>query len=254
MEAKHLYYVAITVGLYMVTFHFWRKIQGRPPRPFFCFPVFGHFLMLEFPLAECLARLAKRYGPVVFLEFGWMASLSVCSSSAAEECLSKNDVAFCNRPHRILIGKYAGNNFTSINFSPYGPHWRNLRRIAAVELLSTHRLQSVSGIRIRVDEVRLLIRRLFDKTGSGIGSKVVEMRPELFDVAMSVMTRLIFGKRYEGLQARKLEQMVSTFFGFANVVHIGDFVPYLRWLDWTKERRLHKFKQGRDGLIYERVD
>ncbi|XP_010669387.2 cytochrome P450 81Q32 [Beta vulgaris subsp. vulgaris] len=254
----HLYYLPIAVVLYMVTFHFLRKLQNRPPRPFLCLPLIGHFWLLTFPLAECLAKLAERYGPVVYLEFGWMPSLSVCSASAAEECLSKNDVAFCNRPHRILIGKYAGNNFTSINFSPYGPHWRNLRRIAAVELLSSHRLQSLSGIYIRADEVRLLVQRLYRKVIAGSDteskSKVVDMRPELFDLAMSVMTRLIFGKRYQGLQAKKLEKMVETFFGFANVVHIGDFIPYLRWLDWGKERRLQKFKQDRDALMRDLIE
>ncbi|MFS7950246.1 putative isoflavone 3'-hydroxylase [Helianthus anomalus] len=71
--------------------------------------------------------------PCLFLRFGSRNVLHVASSTAAKECLSKNDVVFANRPH-LLSGKYFGYNYTSMPWAPYGDHWQNLRRISVVEI------------------------------------------------------------------------------------------------------------------------
>ncbi|KAL8251990.1 hypothetical protein R6Q59_035683 [Mikania micrantha] len=42
-------------------------------------------------------------------------------TSAAEECLTKSDILFANRP-QLLAGKYLGYNYTSLVFAPYGNH------------------------------------------------------------------------------------------------------------------------------------
>ena len=77
----------------------------------------------------------------------------VSSPTVAEECFTKNDIAFANRP-QLLAGKNLGYNYTNIVWASYGQHWRNLRRIASLELLSSHRLQMFYSI--RVDEVFIL--------------------------------------------------------------------------------------------------
>ncbi|KAL9244066.1 hypothetical protein vseg_017878 [Gypsophila vaccaria] len=252
------YYILITIVLYLLTTHYLRKLLKCPPSPFICLPIIGHLYVLKEPITETFANLASRYGPVLALRFGSRLSLMVSSPAAAEECLSKNDIVFCNRPSGFLAGKYLGYDYTSLNWAPYGPHWRNLRRISAVEILSSHRLQSLASI--RADEVKRLIQRLRQcanpyKTTSSNNSDVVVMKPLLFNTTMNVMTRMIFGKRYydeEGDgEAERFREMVEGTFRLFNQVCIGDMVPYLKWLDWKKVREFKEFKVKREVLMRE---
>ncbi|KDP41656.1 hypothetical protein JCGZ_16063 [Jatropha curcas] len=49
-----------------------------------------------------------------------------------------------------------GYNFTTLTWASNGDHWRKLRKLAAVEILSSHRLQLLSDI--RADEINVGIR------------------------------------------------------------------------------------------------
>ncbi|GLU04190.1 hypothetical protein SLE2022_213490 [Rubroshorea leprosula] len=122
----------------------------------------------------------------------------VSSPSTAEECLTKNDIIFANRP-RLMIAEHIGNNCKSLAWSPYGDHWRNLRRITSIEILSTSRLQMLSNT--RADEVRLLIRKLSDRQ-----DKPVELKTVLFELTLNVMTRIIVGKPFYGENVADVEE------------------------------------------------
>ncbi|KAK9748522.1 hypothetical protein RND81_02G063800 [Saponaria officinalis] len=85
------------------------------------------------------------------------------------------------------------------------------------------------------------------------------MKPLLFNTTMNVMTRMIFGKRYyddeEGDgEAERFREMVEGTFRLFNQVVIGDMVPYLRWLDWGKERKFKEFKEKREVLMRELIE
>lgn len=151
-------YLPIILALYMITRHLIHKLLNFPPTPFPVIPLIGHLYLLKKPLQKTLSNLSDSYGPVFFLRLGSRPVLVVSSVSAAEECFTKNDINFANRPH-FLYAKYLGYNYSSIVWGPYGDHWRNLRRIASIEILSSYRLQKLS--QIRVDEVQTLMHKLF---------------------------------------------------------------------------------------------
>ncbi|KAM3286160.1 hypothetical protein P3S67_024959 [Capsicum chacoense] len=106
-----------------------RRKFNLPPSPLLKLPLIGHLYLLTPPLYRTLARLSTKYGPVFSLQAGTRLVVVVSSSSAAEECFTKNDTVFANRP-RLMIGKYIGYNYSTLVGSPYGDHWRNLRRSA----------------------------------------------------------------------------------------------------------------------------
>ncbi|KAK3016885.1 hypothetical protein RJ639_005900 [Escallonia herrerae] len=150
------------------------------------------------PQTPALPGPTQALGPVLLLHFGSRPVLLVSSPSAAEECLTKNDLVFANRP-RFLAGKYLGYNFSIVAWAPYGPHWRNLRRIASVEILSAHRLHTLQAI--RADEFRLTLRRLFLN-----GKAAVDMKSVFFEMMLNVMMRMIAGKRCYGERAEEAEE------------------------------------------------
>lgn len=133
------------------------KFQNLLPSPFFSLPIIGHLYLLKKPIHQTLYRISKQHGPIAFLQFGSRKVVVVSSPSAAEECLTKNDIIFANRP-RMTLGKIIVYNYTILSWAPYGDHWRNLRKIIALEIFSISRLKMFSGI--RVGEVKMLIRKL----------------------------------------------------------------------------------------------
>lgn len=233
----------------MLANHFLSRIQNLPPSPFPTLPIIGHLHLLRKPLHQTLSKISNRYGPILHLKFGSRPVLVVSSPSAAEDCLAKNDVVFANRP-RLLVGKHLGYNYTSLTWAPYGEHWRNLRRISSLQILSSHRLQTLSHI--RADEVRSLIRRLLRDDQK----QAVDLKSAFFDLTLNVMMMMIAGKRYygdsvaEAKEASKFQEIVAESIELAAVTNMADFLPIFRWVgDGGMEKRLILLQEKRDSLM-----
>ncbi|CAI0429026.1 unnamed protein product [Linum tenue] len=113
------------------------------------------------PIHRTLHALAQRHGPIFSLRLGTRPAVVVSSAALAEECFTKNDVAFANRP-RFTMARHIHYNYTTMTHAPYGGHWRNLRRIGSLEIFSAHRL--AASLPIRREEVRRLVAKLARRT------------------------------------------------------------------------------------------
>ncbi|GJY22180.1 cytochrome P450 81E8-like protein [Tanacetum coccineum] len=192
MEVFYFYIPFILLIISTITDHLLHRFQNLPPRPWLPpLPIIGHLYLLKRPLHKSIAKLSAIHGPIQLLQFGLRRVLVVSSPSAAEECLTKNDIVFANRP-QLLAGKYLGYNYTSLVFAPYVDHWQNLRRISAIEVLSSQRLHEFEPI--RAHEVYLMMRKLY-KTSFKQATKV-QVKPLLVDLTLNAMMRMISGKRY----------------------------------------------------------
>ncbi|KAJ8640709.1 hypothetical protein MRB53_017403 [Persea americana] len=74
----------------------------KPPSPP-SIPIIGHLYLLKKPLHRSLSALSHRYGPILSLLFGFRSVLVISSLALVEECFTKNDIVFSNRPH-LLAG------------------------------------------------------------------------------------------------------------------------------------------------------
>ncbi|XP_020547583.1 cytochrome P450 81E8-like isoform X2 [Sesamum indicum] len=254
MAAPWFLYIPLIFALYIFTQHFFHKLRNLPPAPFLNLPFIGHLYLIKKPLYRSLAKISGRYGPVVLLQFGSRRVLVVSSPSAAEECLTKNDVVFANRPH-LLAGKHLGNNYTSLAWTSYGDHWRNLRKISSIEILSTNRLQMLH--RIRVDEVKSTIRAL---NRASEQRRVVDMKTVFFELTMNAVMRMIAGKRYYGEnvddveEARLFREIVRDTFRLGTS-NMGDFLPVIRWLGvGGVEKALVELQRKREAFMQELVE
>ncbi|KDP32015.1 hypothetical protein JCGZ_12476 [Jatropha curcas] len=249
-----LYFFSSFLLLFLVIKFYHSKVHRKnlPPSPP-SLPIIGHLYFLKPPIHRILYSLAQKYGPIISLRFGSRPVIVVSSSSIAEECFTKNDIVFANRP-RFLLGKHIAYNYTTISQAPYGDHWRNLRRVGAIEIFSNHRLNMF--LSIRRDEINRLIMKL--SLNSMQDFCKVELKSMLQELTFNIMMRMVAGKRYygddvsneeEGKEFRKLMKEVLAYAGASNP---ADFLPILHWIDggYLKKRiigfanRFDKFFQG----------
>ncbi|XP_058186615.1 cytochrome P450 81Q32-like [Rhododendron vialii] len=255
-------YIAASVFLLLVAFKFLsQKIHHSrpniPPSPP-SLPVIGHLHLLHRPLHRTFHNLSETLGPIFSLRFGTRLVVVISSSQGAEECFTKNDIVLANRPHGT-IGKYLDYKYTTVVSSPYGDHWRNLRRLMSLEIFSTNRLNAF--LTIRRDEIRHLLRQLHQKSSADFAK--VEMKSKLYGLTFNIIVRMIAGKRYYGddledsAKAAEFRELVSKAFEYAGSWNAADYVPVLGWIDYKGfEKNLAKFHKRLDvifqGLIDER--
>ncbi|XP_012068267.2 cytochrome P450 81Q32 [Jatropha curcas] len=258
MEISYFFSIFLVfVFLYFLSKHFLLINKNLPPSPGLSLPIIGHLHLFKKPLHRTFANLSNKYGPILFLKFGSRPVLLISSPAAAEECFTKNDIIFANRP-KLLAGKHLGYDYTTLVWASYGDHWRNLRRIASIELLSSNRLQMLYNI--RVEEVRSLVFSLF--RGSKRGEFVaVDMKSMFFELSLNVMMRMIAGKRYYGDNTKELDEerrfkeIVTETFQLSGATNIGDFIPVLNWIGLNKiKKRLEALQRKRDRFMQDLIE
>ncbi|KAK7329384.1 hypothetical protein VNO77_23547 [Canavalia gladiata] len=229
-----------------------RKFRNLPPGPP-PLPIIGNLNLLERPIHRFFHRISQKYGKIYSLWFGSRLAVIISSPTAFQECFTKHDIALANRP-RSLSGKYIFYNNTTVGSCSHSEHWRNLRRITALDVLSTQRVHSFSGI--RSDETRRLIQRLAKASSTGFVQ--VEMTSMFHDVTYNNMMRMISGKRYYGdesdmkdvEEAREFRETVEKMLQLAGVSNKADYLPFLRWFDFQNvEKRLKSISQRFDTVL-----
>lgn len=148
-----------------------RRLKNLPPHPP-TLPIIGNLHLIKPPLHRSFLSLSQKYGPIFSLWFGSRYVVVITSPTLVQECFTKYDTVLANRP-RLLTGKYLFYNYTSMGSSPYGEHWRNLRRIITIDVLSTQRLNSF--FEIRREETMRVIQKLVRETCKGFTH--VQIRP-----------------------------------------------------------------------------
>ena len=230
--------------------------KNLPPSPP-SLPIIGHFHLLKAPIFDALNTLSRRYGPVLFLRFGQRPVLLLSTPSAIEECLTKNDIVFSNRP-RFPSRKQLDYNFTSIGGAPYGHLWRNLRRFAVLEIFSSKRLQMSSSI--RMEEIRFLTTQLFKSSTKGVDKVGIRL---LFDIlTYNVAIKMLTGNRYfedpdliNSDETRHRLDDIKQIFSPSGKMSLGDYFPSLRWLFAFREvKQMMILFTKRDSFLKELID
>lgn len=175
------------------------------------------------------------------MKLGRVNTVIISSAHLAQLILKAHDHIFCNRP-KLLGPRIINFGCYGIAFAPYGPYWRQARKISVVELLSPRRVDSFH--RIRVEEVNALVDDLSIRSGSE-----VSLTGLLFKLSNNVLCRIAFGMRYgerdeeEDRSGRKdlagvLTETQALLAGFC----VGDFFPGWEWLNIVtgQQRRLEK--------------
>ncbi|KAI5325280.1 hypothetical protein L3X38_034354 [Prunus dulcis] len=234
-----------------------RRYKNLPPSPL-SLPILGHLHLLKIPIHRTLQRLSQKHGHIFSLWFGSQRVVIVSSSSAAQECFTKNDIVLGNRP-RLLVSKHLAYNNTTIGTAQYGDHWRNLRRIGAIEIFSTSRLNAF--LNVRKDEVKHLLLKLSQNARDDFGK--VELKSMFLDLTLNVIMRMVAGKRYYGEdgsvdkeEARQFREIMEEIFAYGGAGNPADFLPILNWVGSVHgyEKKVMKLARRTDALLQGLID
>ncbi|KAF8717054.1 hypothetical protein HU200_026165 [Digitaria exilis] len=266
---ERFYYVAaVTVVLLVLLHHLLMRRRKRhqrlPPGPRFAFPILGHLPLLKKPLQSSLADLAARHGPIVHLRLGARSAFVIGSASLAKECFSGElDVAIANRPHFPSV-REASFDYSVLTLANYGAHWRTMRRVATVHLLSAHRVNVMSDSVI-ARELRAMVRRLARASAAAPGGVArVELKRRLFELSHSVLMEIMAQTRNTysddadedmSKEAREMKGIIDAIVSLAGVANVWDYMPLLRWLDvYGVKRKLTDAVNRRNVFVYKMID
>ncbi|GLJ31808.1 hypothetical protein SUGI_0639800 [Cryptomeria japonica] len=213
------------------------------PRPW---PLIGSIHLLGNLPHQSLTVLAKKYGSIMSLRLGSVTTVVVSSPAMAKEFLKTHDLAFATRPN-CTLGKHLCYDHNNVSFAPYGAPWRQVRKLCTVELLTVKRINSFRFV--REDEVSAMIASIWQESGRGAHS--VDLKKSLSSITRNITCRMFASTTYSDSDlngGHGFKEMVEEMFSVAGVFCVGDFVPYLDWIDFQGIRRrmqaVHKIFDG----------
>lgn len=221
-----------------------KNLPPSPPR----FPIIGNLHQLRDPNPQrSLKALSERYGELMLLHLGSKPTLVVSSKKMASLVLKTFDSSLSGRP-KLSVGKHVFYNYKDIIFSTYGEHWKHLRSICMLNLLSSRRVRSFRAV--REEEVALMIEKIKK-------SSVVNLTREFFLLSNHVICRSAFGKVYGG---DDFNNLLFDTVGSLKTKDIGNAIPWMAWINWLNGvnanlRRIHKgFDDVLERIIQEHAN
>ncbi|CAL5358698.1 hypothetical protein CsSME_00048711 [Camellia sinensis var. sinensis] len=206
-----------------------RRQKELPPGPK-PWPIIGNLNLVGSKPHQSFHLLSKKYGEIMQLKFGSFPVVVASSPEMAKQFLKTHGKTFASRP-ATAAGKYTSYNFCDMTWAPYGPYWRQARKIYLNELFSPKQLDTYEYI--RVEELHALISRLYALSG-----KEVALREHLARFMLTNVSRMALGDKYfsesksdSSVKLDELREMVDEWFLLNGVFNIGDWIPWLSFLD-----------------------
>ncbi|XP_015939282.1 trimethyltridecatetraene synthase [Arachis duranensis] len=209
-----------------------RHIRGRrynlPPGPK-PWPIIGNLNLIGSLPHRSIDDLSKKYGPIMHLWFGSHPVVVGSSVEMVRSFLKTHDAAIADRP-KFSAGKYTTYNYSNVLWSQYGPYWRQARRMWVMELFSAKCLESYEYI--RKEEMRNLLSDLANSTNT-----TLLLKDHLSTMSLNVISRMVFGKKYLDksenaiISPHEFNKMLEELFLMNGVLNIGDFIPWINFLD-----------------------
>ena len=199
-----------------------------------------------------LAKMAKRYGPVMFLKMGTSSMVVASTPEAARAFLKTLDINFSNRPPNAgatLLAYHA----QDMVFADYGARWKLLRKLSNLHMLGGKALEDWS--QVRAVELGHMLRAMLELCQRAEPVVV----PEMLTFSMANMIgQVILSRRVfetKGSESNEFKDMVVELMTTAGYFNIGDFIPSIAWLDIQGiERGMKHLHKKFDKLLTRMIE
>lgn len=223
------------------------RTANLPPGPW-TLPLLGsiHHLVSSDPVYHRLRKLSQKHGPLMHLKLGERSTIVVSSPEVAKQVFKTHDAIFAQRPHSVSADIVLYNS-SDVGFSPYGHHWRHLKKMCTLHLLSMKRVRSYQSI--REAEVGKFVRDISTNSGCAIN-----LGERIHSMIYAITTRAAFGdkcKDREGFVSI-VKEIVKAATGFS----VSDLFPSQKWLHVItgERRRLEEIHRKCDVILQRIVD
>ncbi|KAH9608281.1 hypothetical protein KSS87_009663 [Heliosperma pusillum] len=188
-----------------------------------------------------LAELARIYGPLMYLTLGAVPTVVVSSADMAKEVMRTHDAVLCSRP-KLMLSQILFYGCSDIALAPYGEYWRQVRKIATLELFTTSRVQAVGSI--RVQEVMDLVKGLALESGT-----LVNLTEKIFDLTFNITLRTSMNKK--GKDGKEFKTLFADMAAIASGLSIGDLYPSIKFIHAISgmQRKLEDLVKRADMLM-----
>uniref|UniRef100_A0A2P2J9B8 flavonoid 3',5'-hydroxylase n=1 Tax=Rhizophora mucronata TaxID=61149 RepID=A0A2P2J9B8_RHIMU len=224
--------LSMGVLLFFITHFFLRFLLEKPTRPLppgpKGWPVVGALPLLGNMPHVALAKMAKEYGPIMYLKIGTCDMVVASNPDAARALLKTLDLNFSNRPPNAGATHLAYNAQDMV-FADYGPRWKLLRKLSNLHFLGAKALEDWAHA--RVTEVGHMINALCNASQKGEQVVVGEM---LVYAVANMISQVILSRRMfvtKGSELNEFKDMVVELMTTAGYFNIGDFIPSIAWMD-----------------------
>lgn len=216
--------IIVTIVIYM--FHKLLNNKKLAPGPW-GIPILGHLHLIGKNPHQDFYRLAKKYGPFMHIQLGWVPTIVVSSPETIEKVLKTYDHVFASRPHHEA-SQHVCYGQRNLIFSKYGSYWRNMRKLTTLNLVSSQKINSYQPS--RKEEVSRLVESIKHAAHQ---EHVVDLSAKVSSLNANLSCLMVFGKKFmdEDLDKRGFKSLVQEVMHLAAIPNLGDFFPYLGVLD-----------------------
>ncbi|KAJ3685764.1 hypothetical protein LUZ61_014928 [Rhynchospora tenuis] len=218
-----------------------KHLPPCPPK----LPLIGNLHQLGHLPPRSLHDMSKKYGPIMLLQLGNVPTLVVSTADMAAEVLKTQDHIFSSRP-ALKVPKRLFYGGKDIAFAPYGEYWRQCRKLAALHLLSSKKVQSFRHI--REEEVSRMIDLVSSKHTLG----PIDMTDVFSFLSKQTICRISIGQHsakedwYKEIGAviKECSLMMGSF-------NPGDYFAWLPWLSHLTglEQKLNRTCEWLDRVL-----
>ncbi|KDP25064.1 hypothetical protein JCGZ_22599 [Jatropha curcas] len=223
----------------------WKKSNNNPPPGPWRLPLIGNIHQLggrHQPHLR-LTDLARTYGPVMRLQLGQIEAVVISSAETAKQVMKTQESQFLGRPS-LLAADIMLYNRTDISFAPYGDYWRQMKKIAVVELLSAKRVQAYKSV--MDEEVSNFINFLYSKAGSP-----VNLTKTFYSLGNGIIAKTSIGKKFKKQETflKVVDKAIRVAGGFS----VGDAFPSFKLIHLITgiSSTLHTAHQEADEILEE---
>ncbi|KAL0424423.1 UNVERIFIED_CONTAM: cytochrome [Sesamum radiatum] len=226
------------------------KKKRLPPGPR-GLPILGHFHLLGKNPHQDLYHLARKHGPIMGLRLGFVPAVVVSSPAGAELVLKTHDLVFASRP-RNEAAWYISYEQRNLVFLPYGPYWRNIRKLCTLKLLSNLRINQFQAM--RKAELGLLVSSL--KQAAEL-REIVDLSARVSGLSGDMNCLMIFGKKYadRDLDEKGFKAVISEVVAIGAKFNLADYFPGIGVLDLHgMHRKMKRLRKIFDGFLDKIID
>nr|ABA40923.1 flavonoid 3',5'-hydroxylase [Camellia sinensis] len=240
----------------LITHIFMRSILSKPlrmlpPGPT-GLPLIGAIPHLGSMPHVALAKMAKIYGPIVYLKMGTCGMVVASTPDSARAFLKTLDLNFSNRPPNAGATHLAYGAQDMV-FADYGPRWKLLRKLSNLHMLGGKALENWA--QVRSSELGHMLKAMYDLSCRGEPVVVAEM---LCYAMANMIGQVILSRRVfetKGSESNEFKDMVVELMTTAGYFNIGDFIPSIAWMDLQGiERGMKRLHKKFDVLITKMIE